>query len=133
MNPWGASCCRSPSNWCRHYSTISPTRSRRSLPKRAASSPRRNWGRARKRSSTRRPPLAVKPLDGNQGRGISLRLHTAAEIAAAFDHAVQIASSVIVEEFFEGKDYRVLVVDGKLVAASERQPAHVVGDGQQTI
>jgi cyanophycin synthetase len=79
------------------------------------------------------PPLAVKPLDGNQGRGISLRLHGAAEIAAAFDLARDVSSSVIVEEFFDGRDYRAVLVDGKLVAASERQPAHVVGDGAHSI
>jgi cyanophycin synthetase len=79
------------------------------------------------------PPLVVKPLDGNQGRGISLRLCTAEEVARAFDLAVEVASSVIVEEFFEGRDYRVVVVDGKLAAASERMPAHVIGDGECTI
>ncbi len=79
------------------------------------------------------PPLAVKPLDGNKGRGISLRLSTAEAIAQAFDLAVEISHSVIVEEFFHGRDYRVTVVDGKLVAASERLPAHVIGDGEHTI
>lgn len=79
------------------------------------------------------PPLVVKPLDGNQGRGISLRLHTAHELAEAYDHAAAIASTVIVEEFFEGRDYRAVVVDGKLVAVSERVPAHVIGDGERTL
>ncbi len=80
-----------------------------------------------------RPPLAVKPLDGNQGRGISLRLETADQVAAAFDLAAAESRAVIVEEFFAGRDYRVLVVGGKAVAASERVPAHVVGDGTHTI
>ncbi len=41
--------------------------------------------------------------------------------------------AVIIEECFQGRDYRVLVVGGKLVAASERVPAHVVGDGTHTV
>lgn len=32
-----------------------------------------------------------------------------------------------------GRDHRVLVVDGKVVAVAERVPAHVVGDGKLTI
>jgi cyanophycin synthetase len=80
-----------------------------------------------------RPPLAVKPLDGNQGRAVSLRLTTAEQVAAAFDHAAALSPSVVVEEFLEGRDYRVVVVDGRMVAAAERVPAHVVGDGSHTV
>jgi cyanophycin synthetase len=79
------------------------------------------------------PPLVVKPLDGNQGRGVSLRLRTAQEIALAYDLAAEVAPTVIVEEYFAGRDYRVVVVGAKLVAASERVPAHVIGDGEHTL
>jgi cyanophycin synthetase len=41
--------------------------------------------------------------------------------------------SVIVEKTLTGVDFRVLVIDGKLVAAACREPAHVVGDGELTI
>jgi cyanophycin synthetase len=79
------------------------------------------------------PPLAVKPLDGNHGRGVSLQLETPEQLAQAFDLAAQVARAVIVEECFEGRDYRAVVVNGRLVAVSERVPAHVVGDGERTI
>jgi cyanophycin synthetase len=39
----------------------------------------------------------------------------------------------VVEQFAEGRDHRVLVVDGKVIAAAERVPAHVMGDGKRTI
>lgn len=80
-----------------------------------------------------RPPLAVKPLDGNQGCGVSLNLCTPDEAATAFRAAATISTDVVVEECFAGRDYRVLVVDGKVVAAAERVPAHVVGDGVLTV
>ena len=32
-----------------------------------------------------------------------------------------------------GKDYRILVVNGQIVAVAERVPAHVVGDGEHTV
>ena len=39
---------------------------------------------------------------------------------------------VVVESFITGKDYRVLVIGGRMVALAERVPAHVVGDGVRT-
>jgi cyanophycin synthetase len=39
----------------------------------------------------------------------------------------------VVEQFAGGRDHRVLVVNGKVVACAERVPAHIVGDGRRTI
>ncbi|HYP07185.1 MAG TPA: cyanophycin synthetase [Bryobacteraceae bacterium] len=77
--------------------------------------------------------VVVKPLDGNQGRGVSLNLNEEAHVREAFATAQQHSKSVIVEQLFEGRDYRVLVVNGKVVAASEKTPARVFGDGLHTI
>ena len=78
-------------------------------------------------------PVVVKPLFGNHGRGVSVGLSTPAAIAAAFDIAREHGRRALVEEQFEGRDYRVLVVGGRMVAAAERRPAHVVGDGRLSI
>ena len=78
-------------------------------------------------------PVVVKPLDGCQGKGVSLNLTTPIEVVNAFRIAREFSSDVLVEELFVGRNYRVLVVGGKVVAASERLPAHVVGDGEHTI
>jgi cyanophycin synthetase len=78
-------------------------------------------------------PVAVKPFDGCQGKGISLNLTSAQQVVAAFQIAHQCSPKVIVEEQLTGRDYRVLVVNGEMVAASERIPAHIVGDGTHTI
>jgi cyanophycin synthetase len=43
------------------------------------------------------------------------------------------SKAVIVEQFVEGDDYRLLVVNGKLIAAAKRTPAAVTGDGHSTI
>ncbi|HWP43318.1 MAG TPA: cyanophycin synthetase, partial [Blastocatellia bacterium] len=79
------------------------------------------------------PPVVVKPLNGQQARGISLDLATPGEVERAFRIARQHSQKVVVEEMLEGLDYRVLVVDGKMVAACQRVPAHVIGDGSHTI
>jgi cyanophycin synthetase len=78
-------------------------------------------------------PVLLKPLNANHGRGISGRLDNAAAVRAAYDAAREHDRRVVVEQFAEGRDHRVLVVGGKLVACAERVPAHVVGDGVHTI
>jgi cyanophycin synthetase len=78
-------------------------------------------------------PVVIKPLDGRQGKGVSLNLNTKAEVIEAFRIAREFSRKVLVEELYEGKNYRVLVVGGKIVAASERMPCNVTGDGKQTI
>jgi cyanophycin synthetase len=80
-------------------------------------------------------PVAIKPLDGNHGRGITLDIDSRVEAEEAYDAASTASKtkSVIVERCYKGRDHRVLVVNGKVVAVSERVPAHVVGDGRSTI
>jgi len=78
-------------------------------------------------------PVVLKPRDGNQGRGVALNLTTQEQVSAAYQSALEESSSVIVEQFAEGEDYRVLVIGSEFVAASRRWPAHVIGDGVHTI
>jgi len=78
-------------------------------------------------------PVALKPHDGNQGKGVHLNLTKEADIKAAFRDAVSYSSAVIVEQYITGRDYRVLVVGDKVRAVSERLAAAVVGDGEHTI
>lgn len=80
-------------------------------------------------------PIVLKPLDGNHGRGITLNIRSHRDAEDAYDFAKEESKhgGVIVERFYQGNDYRVLVVGGNVVAVAERVPAHVVGDGQSTI
>ena len=78
-------------------------------------------------------PVVLKPLSGNHGRGVSINLKTPDEVEAAFEKAREHGRNVIVESYLEGYDHRLLVVNGKLVAAAKRMPGHVVGDGKNTI
>ncbi|GJM21480.1 MAG: cyanophycin synthetase [Planctomycetota bacterium] len=78
-------------------------------------------------------PVVVKPLDANHGRGVSIHLTEDEQVAAGFDQAQEHSRTVMVESFIVGLDHRLLVVDGKLVAASKRVPGHVVGDGEHRI
>ena len=78
-------------------------------------------------------PVAVKPLDGNHGNGVSVCLRSASQVTEAFVRAAQYNAAVLVERSIEGRDYRVLVVGGRVSAVAERLPAQVVGDGLHTI
>ncbi|MFT6278220.1 MAG: cyanophycin synthetase [Flavobacteriales bacterium] len=51
----------------------------------------------------------------------------------AFAAAKEVSRSVIAERYIVGEDYRLLVIDYKLVAAAKRTPAGVTGDGTSTI
>lgn len=80
-------------------------------------------------------PVVVKPLDGNHGRGVGINLKSEEEVREAFQDAMEQTRQgrVMVESFVRGRDHRILVVNGKVVACAERVPAHVIGDGEHTI
>lgn len=78
-------------------------------------------------------PVVVKPVGGNTGKGVSANLTTAGQVATAFPGAKAVGDYVIVEDFVAGVDHRLLVVGGRLVAAAQRTPPRVVGDGVRTI
>ena len=78
-------------------------------------------------------PVLLKPLDASQGRGISARLDDADAVRAAWDDAAAYSRHVVVERHAEGRDHRVLVVNGTVVAAAERVAAHVLGDDVHSI
>ena len=78
-------------------------------------------------------PVVVKPLDGRQGKGVSVNLKTESEVLEAFRFAAEFSKKIIVETYFEGKNYRLLIIGGKLSAASERIAPGVTGDGKLSI
>ena len=78
-------------------------------------------------------PVILKPLDASHGRGISTRLDSHADLHGAGDAAAAFGRRVVVEQFAEGRDHRVLVIDGRVVACAERVPARVFGDGTRAI
>src|SRR5688500_5491892 len=78
-------------------------------------------------------PVVLKPLDASHGRGISGRLDDDRSVREAWPATAAVSDRVVVERFAPGRDHRVLVVDGSVVACAERLAAHVVGDGRHTI
>jgi cyanophycin synthetase len=80
-------------------------------------------------------PVVLKPLDGNHGRGVCINLTSEEEVREAFPVALEQSRRgvIVVESFITGKDYRCLIIDGRVAAIAERVPASVTGDGTSTI
>lgn len=78
-------------------------------------------------------PIVIKPLDGNHGKGASINVNNIEDAKAGLVYAQKYSRRVIVEKFITGFDFRVLVIDNKLVAAAKRVPAHVIGNGKDNI
>lgn len=78
-------------------------------------------------------PVVVKPRDGNHGRGVFTDLQTRDQVVTAYNRACDEGSGVMVEKYIPGAEHRLLVVGGKLVAATKGDEAQIVGDGLSTI
>jgi len=77
--------------------------------------------------------VAVKPYDGNTGKGVRIGLTTDAQVVEAFKWARSFSAAALIERYCAGQDYRVLVCDGKVIAVSERSPPTISGNGVDTI
>ncbi|WP_031526496.1 cyanophycin synthetase [Dyadobacter crusticola] len=78
-------------------------------------------------------PVVIKPLDANQGKGVTTDVQDMRAAVEAYNWACCFSDQVIVERFVVGSDYRLLVIDNKFCAAAKRTPAMVFGDGISTI
>ncbi len=78
-------------------------------------------------------PVVVKPVDGNQGKGVTVNVLTREHLEIAYAAARRISDDVMIERFMPGSDFRMLVVGNQMVAAARREPPMVIGDGVHTV
>lgn len=80
-------------------------------------------------------PLVLKPDAGSMGQGVYTGLQTWEELEATYLHVRETRKSgaMILESHFTGNDHRILVIGGRVVAATRRVPTNVVGDGASTV
>jgi GNAT-family acetyltransferase (TIGR03103 family) len=77
--------------------------------------------------------VVVKPARGEQGKAVAVDLRTPEEVDDAVEAARQLGNEVVMEEFVDGQDLRIIVIDNEVVAAAVRRPACVRGDGKHTV
>lgn len=78
-------------------------------------------------------PVVVKPDDLDGGIGVHAGLVDEAHVRTCFAQTAAHSKRILVEQFIEGNDYRITVIDGVMVKAIGRQPGGVTGDGQRSI
>ncbi|KOS68874.1 glutathione synthetase [Lysinibacillus contaminans] len=80
-------------------------------------------------------PLVIKPKSTNFGLGISIFPNGAHEedLIKGLEIAFSEDSTILIEPFIKGKEYRFLVIGDETVAVLHRVPANVTGDGTSTI
>jgi D-alanine-D-alanine ligase-like ATP-grasp enzyme len=77
-------------------------------------------------------PVIVKPNSGSQGKGVAL-VHTRREFYSSMRRVFKLDRVALVQTPVPGKDYRIVVLDDRVISAYERIPLNVVGDGTSTI
>jgi D-alanine-D-alanine ligase-like ATP-grasp enzyme len=77
-------------------------------------------------------PVIVKPNSGSQGFGVAL-VHTKRELYKALRTIFKSDRIVLIQQPVQGKDYRIVVLDNKIISAYERIPLNVTGDGKSTV
>jgi len=79
--------------------------------------------------------VVIKPKSTNFGIGITIIKQNTDKLI--FDRAIDIAfesdSSILIEEFIEGKEFRIFVMNDEVVGILHRVPANVTGNGILTI
>ncbi|PEG34251.1 N-acetylglutaminylglutamine synthetase [Mycolicibacterium agri] len=77
--------------------------------------------------------VVVKPTRGEQGKGITVGVDGPEDLDRALARAREQHPEVLIEQRARGDDLRLVVIDGKVVAAAIRRPAEIVGTGHHTI
>jgi D-alanine-D-alanine ligase-like ATP-grasp enzyme/acylphosphatase len=80
-------------------------------------------------------PLVLKPTNGSLGNGVITNIQNIEELREAITYVRSELGfpDVILERFATGEEYRVYVIEDKVIAAYNRIPANVVGDGVHPI
>ncbi len=77
--------------------------------------------------------VVIKPTRGEQGKGITVGVGSPDELDAALARAREQHPEVLIEQRARGDDLRLVVIDGKVIAAALRIPAEVIGTGNHTV
>lgn len=78
-------------------------------------------------------PVVLKPRYGNQGKGVFVNIKNEKELLNAYNILIKNYSDLMIERYIKGRDFRVCIVDGEVIAVAERIPPYIIGDGKSTV
>jgi D-alanine-D-alanine ligase-like ATP-grasp enzyme len=78
-------------------------------------------------------PVVIKPRSSDGGAGVTTNILSEADLEKAFNLAAAEGGGVLLERHINGREYRLLIVNGCLLSVHERVPARVTGNGVDTI
>jgi cyanophycin synthetase len=76
--------------------------------------------------------IVIKPNRADRGVGVTERVRSLDALHSAFAKACAYGP-VLLEKYVYGKEYRILVIDGRAVATLERKPLVIIGDGVSSV
>ena len=77
-------------------------------------------------------PVYVKPNDGQEGVDV-LKISSPYQLETGLTRLFRHHGHLLVQEAVPGRDIRIVILEGKVLCAIERQPAEVRGDGVRTV
>lgn len=77
-------------------------------------------------------PLFIKPNIGSEGIGVR-KVHDETSALAHLETLFQRCDTVLIQPPVEGRDFRLVVLDGDVKLAYERVPFSVFGDGERSL
>lgn len=96
--------------------------------------------RASMQKNRLRFPVILKPTHGSRALGVTWDIQSEKDLLKAFLHFKEIEKkhslkhkTFLVEEMFIGDEYRMLVLNDKVISCVQKIPASIVGDGKSNI
>ena len=80
-------------------------------------------------------PVVIKPLRGIKGAGVFVAIKNQAALQKSLTMIQTdfLQKTYLMEKYFPGTDYRILVLDDEIIGISTRVPPTVIGDGKATL
>lgn len=78
-------------------------------------------------------PIVIKPRARDGGAGVTTNIRSEADLEEAFKLAAAEGGGVVLERHITGREYRLLIVNERLISVHERVPAQVIGNGKDTV
>ncbi len=77
--------------------------------------------------------IVIKPTNGKGAHGVYINPKTEKQINKAIAEAFSQNNQIMIEDYIKGKNYRITLFRGEIIAITWRRPGFVIGDGQNTI